>query len=871
MSELPTGTITFLFTDIQGSTRLLEGLGDDRYASYLEQHDGIVRTAANSAGGVVVHTIGDGFFIAFTDARSAVEAATAAQRALYAATWPDGAEFTVRMGLHTGRGIVGAGNDYVGLDVHRAARIADAGHGGQVLVSNATAALIGERPGPGVTLRDLGRHRLKDVSEPEHLFQLDISGLQSDFPRLRTVDIRSGNLPSELTSFIGRTTELEEARRLAARSRLLTLTGPGGTGKTRLALRLASDLAMSYPDGAYFVALEAIADPDLVAVEILDTLGLKPTRSDSPPDQLVSALGDKHMLLILDNFEQVLGAAPLVANLLAGAPHVTVIVTSRAPLHIRGERELQVPPLATPVTAAAPDVEEVLQLDAVKLFADRAMAVRPDFQITIANANAVANLTTALDGLPLAIELAASRVKLLPVEAMIERLGNRLLEQPSADLPDRQRTITNAIGWSYDLLNEPARRLFERCSVFVGSARLQEIEAVCGPSEEIGADVLDTLGTLVDQSLLVRSNDAVEPRFRMLTVVRDFAHGAVVVRGEIDEVRRRHAEVYAELAQRAEPQLLTTRHRVWRDRLMADHDNLRAALDWAIEVNDANLASGLVADLWRFWQTQGHLIEARERVAAVLIVEGAEPYQLARALEADGGIKYWMGDWVGSRESYDDALRLMRDHGGPRDIANALYNASFGLGYAGEIDGATGYLDEALELFQSIGDHHGIGRVYWGKCNLASYVADHDTVVEYAAKAVAEFDAIDAPFDSAWAWFMQADAQYKRGDLRTATSLLQRAIPYFLETRDLSAFVLVLYVAAAVRAASGDALLAARLVGAADALAVSTGSALSEIEVNQYPDVVALRDDPGKEIRDAIESGRRLTTDEAIALALDVP
>jgi predicted ATPase/class 3 adenylate cyclase len=868
-TPLPTGTVTFLFTDIEGSTRLLERLGEGPFGDCLVEHDAILRDAIETHGGAVVRTTGDGFFAAFTDAGFAVQAAAVAQRNLTERTWPGDADVRVRMGLHTGRGATGVGDDYVGLDVHRAARISDAGHGGQILVSSTTAALAGPAPPAGVTLRDLGPHWLRDLSESERLFQVEGAGLASEFPRLRTKDAAPGNLPLLLTTFVGRGVEV--ARGLAAldNGRLVTLTGPGGTGKTRLSIHLATQVAPAFRDGAYFVALDAITDPDLVPTGVLDALDLKTASGVGPADHLAAFLADKQMLLVLDNFEQVLAAAPLVARLLGCAPELKIVVTSRAPIHVDGEQELPIPPLTTAEPGGDLDAVAAAQLEGVALFADRARAIMPNFEITDDNAASVAALTARLDGLPLAIELVAARIKVLTPAAMLERLDNRLLARNADGVPERQRTIDNAIRWSYDLLDEPVKRLFERLAVFVGGARLEEIEAICGPVEELGIEVFDGLSILVDHSLVEAVTVSGESRFKMLVVVREFAAAALAATDDDSQMRQRHARNYLDLAERAAPHLLTSHHRAWLQRLVADHDNLRAGVDWAIETADAELALRMVGSLWRFWQTQGHIIEAQERINGALALDDGPPRARALALEASGGILYWLGDWVGARPHYDQALAIMRDHGDSRAVANALYNASFPIGFSGERDVAWAYLEESKALAEASGDHLGVGRAYWGMCDQAQYLRDHDRVIEYAHRAIEEFESVDAPFDLAWSWFMLAESHAKKGEFAAADTFLARSFPFFIETRDVSAFVLLLLLKAAIDQQRGDELRAARIMGAADALRTRIGTGISEVEVNAYPELRALRENQREDVQAEIESGRLMTSDEAVALALE--
>ncbi|HYT80172.1 MAG TPA: adenylate/guanylate cyclase domain-containing protein, partial [Actinomycetota bacterium] len=496
MAELPTGTVTFLFTDIEGSTRLLQELGD-RYAMAREEHAAILRRAIDADGGVEVSTAGDSFFVAFPSPVAAVRAAVAAQRGLATHDWPPGPPLRVRMGLHTGEGVP-AGGDYVGMDVNRAARIADSAHGGQVILSDATRCLVEHALPDGASLRDLGEHRLKDIVHPEHLHDLVIEGLPADFPPPRTLDASPNNLPLQLTSFVGREEEIAEVRRLLGRTRLLTLTGAGGTGKTRLALQVAAEVLTEYRDGSFFVDLSSVTDSALVPSVVAQALGVPEVAGRPLLEAVKTHLHDKELLLVLDNFEQVAEAGPVIEKLLTGAPKLKVLVTSRVVLSLRGEQEYLVPPLQPADPERLPDLPTLRQIEAVLLFTQRALAANPRFRVTEQNAPAVAEITSRLDGLPLAIELAATRTKVLTPQQMLPRLQKRLsiLTSGARTLPERQRTLRGAIAWSHDLLDDAERRLFARLSVFTGGWTLESAEAVCHP-EELGLDALGGLTSLV--------------------------------------------------------------------------------------------------------------------------------------------------------------------------------------------------------------------------------------------------------------------------------------------------------------------------------------------------------------------------------------
>jgi predicted ATPase/class 3 adenylate cyclase len=540
---LPTGTVTFLFTDIEGSTRLLTRLGA-AYDELLARHHALMRAAISSAGGVEVGTDGDAFFLVFTSALNAARGAADAQRALAAEPWPDDGVVRVRMGLHTGEGRLAA-DDYVGIDVHRAARIAAAAHGGEVLVSGSTQTLLEGSLPAGTALRDLGEHRLKDLPRPERLHQLVISGLPSDFPPPRSLDAVPGDLPEPLTSFVGRESEIEAISDLLVSSRMVTLTGPGGTGKTRLSIEVARRVRDRFPDGAWFVPLEAVRDPDLVLPTIARVLGVREEPNRDAGETLVDRLGARPSLLVLDNLEQVVVVGPRLRGLLESTEAVRILATSREVLRVSGEQEYQVPPLA-----ADP---------AMQLFLERARLARPDFTLDERGADAVQRLCERLDRLPLSIELVAARVRLFSPEAILARLDKRLplLSGGGRDLPDRQRTLRGAIDWSFQLLDREEQHFFAQLAVFAGPVDLEAIEQIVDPDGELGPGSIDAVQSLVEKSLLRELPSAAgEPRFGMLETIREFAAERLAEEPQSDALRERHARYYLELAERLEPELM---------------------------------------------------------------------------------------------------------------------------------------------------------------------------------------------------------------------------------------------------------------------------------------------------------------------------
>jgi predicted ATPase/class 3 adenylate cyclase len=709
-TRLPSGTVTFLFTDIEGSTRLLSDLGD-RYIELLATHGEVMRGAISANGGVEVSTEGDSFFAVFPSAVAAMRAAVHAQQALAAQHWPGDATVLVRMGLHTGEGRLGADN-YIGLDVHRASRIASAGHGGQVLVSDATRALVAQELPDGVAISDLGEHRLKDLPAPERIWQLEIDRLPHKFPALRSLDARPNNLRLSPTPLIGRLDQLAQASDLLRERRLLTLTGPGGAGKTRLALAVAERLLPDYADGAFFVGLEDAHDRTDVASQVAAALGVR-ERPDRDLEQGVKDhLRERELLLVLDNFEQVVSAAPLVAELIAAAPRLRVIVTSRAVLRLAGEQDFEVPPLSLPDPQHLPAPAALSQYEAVALFIERASAVKPDFAVTNENAPAVAEICSRLDGLPLAIELAAARVRLLTPQAILDRLERSVpvLASGSQDLPTRQRTLRGAIGWSYELLGETERILFRRLAAFAGGWTLDAAEEVCNPNGELGIETIDGIASLVDESLVhaVESDDA-ESRFAMLHVIREFATDKLDATPDGEEVRRRHAGHMLRLAEEAEPQLIRVDVKRWQHRLRREEVNLRAALRWSVERGDAETGSRTAGSIWRFWHYWGQLREGIHWLEQFLqLPVSARPSAArAKALSGLAGLVYWLGDAERADALYQEALAIFRQIGDGHLTAETLFASAYTAVGRNDFAAAIERAEAARDEYQRIGDRAG--------------------------------------------------------------------------------------------------------------------------------------------------------------------
>jgi predicted ATPase/class 3 adenylate cyclase len=869
--DLPSGTLTFLFTDIEGSTRLLQQVGD-RYALLLDEHRRLLRAAFAAEGGVEVNAEGDSFFVVFTSAARAAAAAVAGQRALATFAWPDGAAIRVRMGLHTGEAVIADG-DYTGLDVHKAARVMAAGHGGQIVVSDAARSLIEGAAPSGISVRALGEHRLKDLLRPERLYQIEADGLPTGFSALRTLDVVPNNLPTQMTRFVGRQRELAEVRRHLEHTRLLTLTGPGGTGKTRLALQAAAELIEQFPGGVYFIPLAPISDSDLFPSTLASVLGIREATGRPLFDHVLDQVRDRRLLLVIDNFEQLLPAAPLIGQLLKNAPAIKIIVTSRAALHVYGEQEFPVPPMRLPDPKRLPSIEALSQFEAVALFIDRALAAKPDFAVTNESAPAVAGITARLDGLPLAIELAATRVKVLTPEAILSRLERRLtLGGGARDLPARQQTLRDAIAWSYDLLDAPTKKLMARLAVFVGGCALEEAEAVCGPAAELGVDVLDGLAALIDQSLLRQETEHGDARFVMFETIRDFALERLEASGEGDELRRRHAGTYMTLAELAEPHLTGPRQSQWLDRLEREHDNVRAAITWALTRTDADVALRMGAALWRFWQMRGHLQEARDRLTRILNIQGVVDHDAAyaRALEAAGGVAYWQGDMPAAQEWYEQCLALYRALGRPSDVARALYDLSFVFGAAKtDLERARALVEESVGLYESLGDTAMLGRVRWALAFTEYNLGRMGSARRLLDSSLEILRQIDDPFSVGWALHLSGLIAIREGESANAEPIFVEALGIFAAARDLSGSAVVLDDLAMTAIASGDDLRAARLAGAAASLVASSGTDLASLinKVEGRSGVVSEKVDPAT-LAAAWNEGRAMSLDEAVAFAL---
>ena len=816
MAELPTGTVTFLFTDIEGSTKLLHELGDD-YADLLAEHRRVLRDAFASHDGVEVDTQGDAFFVAFARATEAAAAATEGQRAL-----ADG-PVRVRMGIHTGEPIR-TDEGYAGMDVHRAARIAAVGHGGQVLVSQTSRDLIGDQ----VELHDLGAHRLKDLTEAQRIFQLG----EGEFPPLKSLN--RSNLPITATDLVGRDQELAELCGLLSNgSRLVTLTGAGGSGKTRLALQVAAELSEDFFDGVFFVPLAPVQEPALVTLTIAQTAELRD----------VAELHDSEALLVLDNFEHLLDAADEVRALLQNAPRVRMLATSRAPLRVSGEHEYALDPLP--------------QDEAVELFLQRARAVKRDVLLD----DSVAEICRRLDGLPLALELAASRMKVLDPVHLLQRLDRRLplLTGGARDAPERQQTLRATIDWSYELLEEPLQVALRRLSVFAGSFSLEAAESVAAADFE-------AVAALVDWSLLKPIGDG---RFFMLETIREYALERLERDDEPGQVRDAHLTHYVALAVEAEPNFTGADQAEWYSLVGVEHDNIREALAYACATSDGERALMLAGSIWRFWVNRVQVGEASlwyDRAFAV--GHGASARARARGLFGAAHMAETRRDTALARKQFEEAVELFRSTEDTRWRVLALTHMAISHVDEGDFEHGEQLNREALELALETGDVRGQGVV---KANMAfqrTVEGDHAEAEKLLGESGALLEEVGDVYGVASTLSDSALLAVLRGDVEAAVPNIQESLRLSGTIGDELTRVHTLTVTAAVALARGREEECARLCGAVHSICEGHGFALFPLESQLMSETVeTVRSRLGDRFEAEWTAGSELEPEAAVEVA----
>jgi predicted ATPase/class 3 adenylate cyclase len=786
MPDLPSGTVTLLFTDIEGSTPLLLRLGE-RYPEVLATQRTLLRAAFSLHGGHEVDTQGDAFFVVFDRATDAIAAAADAQRALAGHVWTAGASVRVRMGIHTGAPVATA-EGYAGLDLHRGARIAAAANGGQVLLSEATARLVAASLSDGLDLCDLGEHHLKDLPHAEPLFQLLIAGQDRDFPPIHSLSGRTGNLSLPSTPIIGRSREVAAVEDLLQqdRARLVTITGSGGAGKTRLALEIGERVRAHFPDGVWLIELAALDAAPLVPHAVAQALALREQAGQPLIDALGEHLRSRKALIVLDNCEHLVAAcAALTEALLRQCPTLSLLATGREPLNLASETVFRVPGLSLPAPGLPATLESAQQAESVQLFVARAAAVRPDFGLTRANAAAVLAICRNLDGIPLAIELAAARVQVLSVQQIEARLADRfrLLTRSARGVAPRQQTLRATLDWSYELLTPPERLLLRRLAVFAGDWELEAGEAIAAGDGIEDFEVLDLLSALVEKSLVVVDAPDVA-RFRLLRTIQEYAREKLHDAGEIDRLRSRHRDYYLSRAVAIAAELRNTDEAAKLTRLEQDHDNFRAALRWSLERGESEAALRLAGALGRFWEVRGYLREGRDWLQQAFGAGSAPADVRATALLADGILANRQGDMVASRELLERALTLCREGGDPNACALALQFLGNAADYLQDYERAAVCFAESLALYREAGNRRGVAAALNGQGLVARNRGEREAAGALFAESLTLYRALGYQQGMALALYNLGITELDVGDHAGAIARLEESLRSFRELGD---------------------------------------------------------------------------------------
>ena len=844
---LPTGTVTFLFTDIEGSTNILQRLGDDEYAKLLDDHNNLLRDAF--AAGIEVSTEGDSFFYVFPSATDSVEAAIAGQLALSEHTWPEGGTVRVRMGLHSGDGKLG-GDNYVGIEVNRAARIAATGNGGQILLSQSTKILgAGALSEDSVT--DLGDHHFKGLEGAERVFQIGAPGLPVEYPPIRSLDSRPHNLPERPSVFVGRVQEASDVAALLDQSRLVTLTGPGGAGKSRLAIHVASRVIDRFEHGVTYVALDGLRSADQVMAAIAGAFAIPEGGSGSPTDQLIEHLTERSLLLLLDTFEHVLSAAADLSRLLTSSPLLHVLVTSQALLRIRGERAYPVPPLSHD--------------EAIDLFTTKAAEVDPTFMLTDDQVGTVATLVDRLDASPLALELAAARMRLFGLNDLLARISDHLDFGGSefVDGPERHRNLRSAIEWSYDLLDERDSQLFRELGIFEGGFILDAAEQVAS----VGS-VTEGVASLLDKSLLQRSVDRGEVRFSILESIRHFALERLAEGGEDGALRRRHAGYYAELSEQVLPKLEVEGQDVWLDRLEAEHDNLRAAVRYSVDNQDPDPGLLVLGGAWRFFQRRGHMSEAVGALGELLKQPEASPHARAIGMNGLAALLYWQGKYEEALEWYLELLPLVQEMGDRQREAETLFGLSTTYTSVGDLDSGHRTAELATEAYAAIGSPIGAQRVLAAQAYATWMSGDLEEALAAWKKAEEYFVEIGDQGEIRQAHVAMAVVTHQLGRTEEAIESLRQTLNEMVENDDASGIVMVLGVIGAVVAAS-EPRESVVLMGATARLRDKLGGGLMPETVGLLKEGASALEALGEDEREKLQrQGEAMDLDEAVAYGL---
>lgn len=852
MAGVPSGTVTFLFTDIEGSTKMARG-NPETWESLRSRHHQILRETIETNNGFVFQIIGDAFCAAFHKAGDALKAAIKAQQDLQNEQWGQPV-IRVRMGLHTGEAEA-QDNEYRGyLTLSLVQRIMSAGHGGQILISGATENLLRGQFQKDIDLHDMGKHNFKDVPQAVRVFQVIAPDLQTEFPPLRTIDILPNNLPTQLTSFVGREKELVDVKKLLYDTHMLTLIGPGGTGKSRLSIQAAGELLHQYPDGVWLVELAPILDPVLVPRTTAMAMGLRDEPQRPIIDMLCDYLREKRILIILDNCEHLVDAcARMVDRILHAVPSVRILASSREALGIGGEVTYRVPSLGLPDLSHLPPIESLGQYEAVKLFIDRATSAVSAFTVTNENAPALAQVCHHLDGIPLAIELAAAKIRVLSVEQIAKRLDDRfrLLTGGSRTALERHQTLRAAIDWSYNLIPPAEQILFRRLSVFVGRWTLEAAESICddhsaplkkGTGLVQSDDVLSLMEQLINKSLVVTEEEAHESRYRMLETIRQYANEKLEEAGETARVRERHIAFYLRLAEEAEPKLQSEEQGQWLDQLEMEHNNLRAALEWSkAEQEGTEMELRLAGALWRFWEIRGYYAEGRAQLEAALARRHGSPTPAqAKALVGAGTLAWHQTDYVSATAFHKQALSAQRELGDRQGIAFSLNNLGAQALEQENYQQAAKWFEESLALSRELGDRRMAG---YALHNLGD-VARHQGDFEQASALYHESLFVFRELGDRWA--ISANLSWlgvvtrHLGEVDRAAAYLEESLALCRELGAKRSIAEGLEGLAGVAFARQQSSRAVQLLGAAEALRETMHSPLSPADRLEYDGIITV-------------------------------
>jgi len=873
MADYPQGQVTFLFTDLEGSTRLWEAFPEAMHQA-MARHDALLKEAITAYRGQIVKTTGDGVHAAFGSPIDAVSAAIEAQKRLEAEEWEGTGPLRVRMGIHAGESRFREG-DYYGSTVNRAARIMSISHGGQIVLSAAVYILLKDGSTFPFQMLDLGEHRLRSLEGPERIYQILHPDLPAQFPVLVSVGRIPNNLPLQPTEFIGREREVASVRESFSETRLLTLTGPGGTGKTRLALQAAAELIEEHADGVFFVDLTSVNDASLAPSSIAEALDVQELKTEPILDTLTRALGQKSMLLVLDNFEHIIDAAPFVGELLAAGPNLHFLVTSRELLHISGEQVYPVPPLGVPESGTRIGLQQLASYEAVQLFSTRSRAANPAFRITAENAEDVAEICRRLDGLPLAIELAAARIRLFTPKKLLERLSDRLriLTGGPRDRQARQQTLRSAIDWSYELLEPPERKLFARLEVFSGGRSLEAIETVCGQDLEI--DVLDGLESLLDKSLVGQEEDFEgQPRFVMLETLQAYARERHREYEDWRETLAAHGEWVLALAEDGEEGIFGETPKVWVDRLRTEEGNIRAVLE-RCQAGQLNPEIGvrLAGALRYYWESAGKLAEGIAWLNSMLSISSHLPIAVrAKALSGAGVLSYWRGNWQESAVYCREALDAGREISDTVIVGEAQHFLAHVAQNEKDNELGVALLTQSHENFLAINHRWGIRRSRSCLADAQRLQQNYDLAARNLEEAIEEQRKNPGGIILAMLLSNYGNVLNRLGKYPPAKDSFLEGIR---EARALQNEMVVPYLIdglAGNAVLSGDPERAALLMGAAEALfeaaGVSSMAAIDQFDHDYYLEEIQAHLEPER-LRELWKTGQGMSADEAVAAVLD--